>query len=356
MFRMSRPCQALGAALLLLSLAAGPSSTAATVVAKGSRVLGIDVNTAFDNDYAKAFAVARGAGMQATSLVINWDEVETAPGVYQPNPNWLYIADVYYPSQNTQVLLTIVPIDTVQSRLPADLEGKPMDDPAVIERFKGLLTYAFSQIPHLQLSALSIGHEVDIYMGNNLTAWGQYQRFFTAVATHARGLRPGLKVGVQTTHDRTIGPLAAPIATLNQSSDVVMISYYPLDGNFQVKSPTVVRGDWDAVMKAYPTRQVIFAQLGYPTGIANGSSQTKQKTFIENVFTTWDVYKDRVPLVMFNWLHDLPTNSSRGLTSYYGISDSRFESFLRTLGLRTVLGTDKAGLTTLKKQALSRGW
>jgi hypothetical protein len=334
----------------------GPAQAAATPIAKGSRVLGIDVNTAIDNNFVGAFTTAKGAGMQATSLVVYWDEMEMAPGVYQPTPNWLSIANIYYPSQNTQVLLTIVPIDTVRCRVPADLVGLRMDDPIVINRFNALLDYAFRQIPNLQLTALSIGNEVDIYLGANSARWLEFRRFFAATSAHARALRPGLLVGVQTTHDGILGPGAAEIAALNQSSDVVLISYYPLNGDFTVKSPGVVRSDWDLVMNTYPRRLVMFAQLGYPTGLANNSSQAKQKTFVDNVFEAWDVYRDRVPMVMFNWLHDLPTTTSQSMNTYYGISDPRFDSFLRTLGLRTVLGWDKTAFAGFKKQARARGW
>jgi hypothetical protein len=43
-------------------------------------------------------------------------------------------------------------------------------------------------------------------------------------------------------------------------------------------------------------------------------------------------------------------------SSYYGINDPKFSSFLDTLGLRTEKGLDKEAFTDLKKEAEVRGW
>jgi hypothetical protein len=100
-------------------------------------------------------------------LAVYWDELETEPGVYNPNPNWLEIANLYYPAQDIQVSLTISVIGTNNLRLPPDLADKSFDDPAVIARFNNLLDYVAVQIPNLTLNSLAIGNEIDIYLGTD---------------------------------------------------------------------------------------------------------------------------------------------------------------------------------------------
>lgn len=78
--------------------------------------------------------------------------------------------------------LAINPIDTNVNRMPDDLKDVPFDDPLVIERYKQLLEFVFSQVPDLELSSFSIGNEIDAYLGSDPSMWNQYQLFFEATA------------------------------------------------------------------------------------------------------------------------------------------------------------------------------
>ncbi|MGH8403608.1 MAG: hypothetical protein ACRESO_09435, partial [Gammaproteobacteria bacterium] len=96
-----------------------------TVVIRGDRILSVAINTGADNNYNNAFAQGQALGMQATSLALTWDDLETAPNTYNPNPNNLAIAESFYPGVNTQISLEINPIDTVKRRMPSDLAALP---------------------------------------------------------------------------------------------------------------------------------------------------------------------------------------------------------------------------------------
>ncbi|MFQ6121108.1 MAG: hypothetical protein ACE5KE_14630 [Methanosarcinales archaeon] len=120
---------------------------------RGDRLLGISI-TEGSVGFDKSFAMAQDVGIQFIELPLNWDEIETSPGKY--GNQFLNIANSYYPSVNTKVLLTINPIDTNTLHLPTDLIDKDFDDPEVIERYKRLMDYVFSQIPDLDLIAVSL--------------------------------------------------------------------------------------------------------------------------------------------------------------------------------------------------------
>ncbi|HID54024.1 MAG TPA: hypothetical protein EYP41_18555 [Anaerolineae bacterium] len=115
---------------------------------RDGRTLSLDVTEAADNDFDAALQRAKAVGVTAVTLTVYWDEIETEPGVHNPNPNWLEIANLYYPTQEVAVSLTISVIDTNNLRLPSDLAGQPFDDPAVIGRFNSLFDLASS--PHWQ--------------------------------------------------------------------------------------------------------------------------------------------------------------------------------------------------------------
>ena len=154
---------------------------------KGNRRLEIDITDAENGDYDQSIALVKEVGAESVSLSVFWDEIETSPGVFAPDPNWLEVANLYYPGQDFQVSLVISVLDTTEIRLPADLVEKSFADPEVVSRFKALLDYIKSQIPDLKLTSLAIGNEIDGVLGNDSGAWEQYGAFFTPATEYARG-------------------------------------------------------------------------------------------------------------------------------------------------------------------------
>ena len=112
---------------------------AGDVVPRGDRLLGIAISDRSDGDFNAAYLEAVDAGMQFTSLSLQWDGVETTPGVYAPDPNFLEIAAAFYAPRGTGLILALNPIDTNNRRVPPHLAGRSWDDPVVIDAFKALL-------------------------------------------------------------------------------------------------------------------------------------------------------------------------------------------------------------------------
>ncbi|MEA3336702.1 MAG: hypothetical protein U9R25_12380 [Chloroflexota bacterium] len=276
------------------------------------------------------------------------------PRRIQPGPNWLAIANIFYPTQDTALSLTISVIDTTSARLPADLAGKPFDDPEVIQRFNGLLDFVATQTPDLTLATLSIGNEVDGYL--NGKQWAQYQEFFRATSAHARQLWPDVPVGAKAMFDGLTGDAQEPLMALNQHSDAIFVTYYPLDRDFTVKEPDIVLADFDAISQLYPDRSIYFLELGYPSGEDNDSSQAMQAEFVRQTFQAWDAHQDQVKLISFTWLTDIDPAAVKGYERYHGISGKGFASYLGTLGLRTYNGEDKDAFRALNDETKRRGW
>lgn len=356
---------------VLLALSASLASAQALpdgrVAARGDRLLGIDVTTAQDDDFQSALDLARAAGATINGLHLNWDDLETAPGVYEPEPNYLAIANAYYPTQGTKIALTIAPIDTTNLRLPPDLAERPLDDPAVVARFLDLLDWAFAQITDLDLVSISLGNEVDVYLGAEPSRFAQYETLFEAAAAHVRSQRPGVPVGVKATWPGLVGLQREPLISLNRTSDVILVTYYPLEADFRVRDPATVAPDFAALTGIYPTRPLYFLETGYPSGGAASSvtgtpptqsSPALQATFVREVFRAWDTHRDRIPIVKFTWLHEAPASDIAGFIQYYGVAAPGFRDYLATLGLRTRSGSgeDKPAFRVLERQARQRGF
>ena len=323
---------------------------------KGNRILSIDLSEAEDADYDAAFATATSTGMQATGLPLNWSDLETAVGVY--DNTYLAIANSYYPPKNIAISLSLRTINTNKKEVPTDLSTKGFDDPEMIDRFKKLLDFVFSEIPNLELNSLSIGNEIDAYLGMDKIKWAQYRTFYEAVSAYARSKRANLKIGAKATYAGITGTMSDEHIALNKFSDIIMTTYYPLNSDFTVKQPGVISNEFKTLIDLYPAKPIYFMELGYPSGALCNSSETLQGDFISEVFTSWDKYKDRIQFISFTWLNDIAPSAVQDLISYYGYSDPIFYEYLATLGLRTYTGSgvDKKAFAQLKAEAKQRGW
>jgi hypothetical protein len=348
----------LPALLLLASLAAcgGGGFDNGVPEQRGARSFGLAVGAAEDGDYDGAFGKAVAIGMNVTSLSLGWDEIESSPGVFD-NP-FLAIAEAYYPPSGIGVVLALSPIDTNVLRVPADLVGLPFDDPAVIARFDDMVDWVFTQIPTLELPALSIGNEVDAFLGTDAALWTQYTNFFTAVRAHIASVRPGLNVGVKATFRGLTGAAKTFLADLDAAADSIFATYYPLANDFTVLPTTVVRTDLDALCALYPGRPIDLLEFGAPSSALLISSEAIQSLFVHALFAAWDAHAVQIPLVFFDWQTDVSPAQLAQFEAYYGSSDPNFVAYLGTLGLRTYTGsgTDKLGWTALATELLVRGW
>ncbi len=323
---------------------------------KGARLLGINVNEAEDKNFGKAFRAGREAGLQIVSLKLDWDDIEKKPGEYvSPFPA---IADVFYSAARVKLSLRIATLDTGRNRIPADLREKPLDDPAVVQRFNALAGWLARQMPKVELEDFSIGNEADCSLGSDAAKWRQYTAFFKAAKEHVKKTWPKTKVGSSLTFGGHTGPAKEHAIELNRHADVVMVSYYPLNADLTFRDPSVVRGDFKAVCEQYPRRSVTFTECGYSSGTKCGASEEKQKRFVEEVFGAWDAHAEQVGQVMFVWLSDQPPEMVRWAEEYYGVKGGAFADFIGTLGLRTYKGSgaDKPAFVALKAEAKRRGW
>lgn len=362
-------------------------------IAKGARVLEIQTSEPANGDFAGAFNLAQTIGMESASLSVDWNDIDigTDNGTVPPTPiyasdpatDFLAIANGCYPNSGTRLSLMLRPITTLTREVPPGFENMPWDDPAMIARFEAFLEHVFAKIPDLDITALAIGSEVDLHLVDVVTR-GQYLTFYEAVADYARAsyaqLYPGkapLQITVEVTHKGLLDPGTQPYyQQLHAFSDVVGVSYYPLEGGL-VQDPSVVAQDFAALLALYPGKNLHFFQLGYPSGYYSAaaypefaagsvtpvinSSAALQAAFIEAVFDAWDASASRIDLVSFTWMHDETEADVAAITSdpaFGGLQNPPpdYVEFLRTLGLRTEAATDKPAWTRLADEAAARGW
>ncbi len=332
-------------------------STLKAQISPINNVIGIDITLPQNPSYTydSAFIYSYQLGMRQIGLHFLWkSSIETSPRVY--NLSFLDIANIYYPAINVPVDLNIDPIETNVLELPTDIALLSFTDTIVINRFKTLLDSIFIHIPNLELSSLVIGSEIDAYLGTDSALWAQYTSFYSIVSAYAKTLRPGLKVSCEATFPGLIGASSEYIQLLNVYSDIIGVSYYPLNGDFTVKPTNIVATDFSNIVRLYPYKPIYYYQLGYPSSSQCNSSEIKQSEFISQVFQSWDTFANNIKMIDFTWLHDWSPDAVNYWSSYYGISDTSFLAFIGSIGLKNWNGTDKQSYNELKCQAKQRGY
>lgn len=339
------------------SFAPSLSETAAPV-AKGDRILAIDVNPAEDGDFEKAFETAKRAGMQAVSLTVSWDDIEAKPSVYDAEAGSLPTANVYYPLKGVKVNLIVTPFEAAGKRVPSDLKALPMTDARVIARFKKFLDYVFSQLSAVDLNLVAIGNEVDLASGDKKTLWGEYTDFSRQAVEYVKQKKPGVGVGVPGTLYGLTGSAKVALQKINEYTTVVLATYYPIKEDFSVKDPGIVTTEIGSLLAVYPGKKVAIVETGYPSAAVLGSSEARQGEFVRNMFRVWDANASRIHTVTFAWLNDLSPSEAESYGGHYAISDSKFREYLRTLGMRTYpgAGKNKPAFDALQAEAAARGW
>jgi hypothetical protein len=299
----------------------------------------------------------QGAGANSTSLSVYWDDIEPSAGVFSPMPNYLQIAELFYAPRGMQVTLSFSVIDTTNKRLPADLTGRAFDDAQVIARFKSMLDWAASQLPTLELQALVIGNEVDIYLNAHTNEWPAWQTFFAETSQHARNLWPNTVVGCKATYaGLTAEPSHSQLIELNQHSSAVLVTYYHIGSEFSVLTPDAIHDVFDTLATLPDEQAIHILELGSPTDALIGGSETHQADVISEAFRAWDDHSTRIAHIEFFALHDFSQSAVAQLQTYYSFPDERFAAYLGSLGLRRSAGsgTDKTAWNRLKMEISAR--
>jgi hypothetical protein len=166
-------------------------------------------------------------------------------------------------------------------------------------------------------------------------------RFSAAARDYAHQIDPRLGIG----STLTFGAVQRgwdSIDDLLAASDAAVFTYYPLEGNFDVRAPEVVTDDLALMMEAAGDMPVLFQEVGYPSGYlpspANSSSVEKQREFYERFFNEVRAYP-QVRFISGFMLSDWTTEVCDQYVLYYTNQDSLplFHEYLCSLG---IMGSD----------------
>ncbi|MDX1628279.1 MAG: hypothetical protein R3345_06240 [Fulvivirga sp.] len=333
-----------------------------SVEPRDGRLLGMDIlDETNTSDFSNNYNLAKEAGINFIHLHLPWTSIETAPNEFEDPGNALTTLNNFVDQEQIKLNLTLRPIDLTGKTVPADLENVRFNSAVMIERFTALLDFVFSKFDHANLTNVQIGNEIDGYDTSNEPAsfWSDYGEFLFSVNTYLDQNYPGLKMGFTGTFEGMTSGNLHDLGIFNALADVVDIvgvTYYPQDQNFQVHSPETPIADMDLLAEEFAGHTVYLQEVGYQTSDVNHSSEQKQAAFICNMFLAWDMHKDQFPLMLWVRLNDISQTKAQDLAGPYGLDSEPFIEFLRTLGLQTTSGELKEGYNIFTEETTERGW
>lgn len=288
------------------------------------------------------------AGSSAYEFALSWADLEKSPG--QIDTSALESLLDILVLLKLQPYLSITTINTVKLTLPSDLmtadgyalsQGRQFDDPVILERFARLLDALVPLMIEHNGFFISVGNEVDGWLESRPEATPGYVRFSAAARDYAHQIDPRLGIG----STLTFGAVQRgwdSIDDLLAASDAAVFTYYPLEGNFDVRAPEVVTDDLALMMEAAGDMPVLFQEVGYPSGYlpspTNSSSVEKQREFYERFFNEVRAYP-QVRFISGFMLSDWTTEVCDLYVLYYTNQDSLplFHEYLCSLG---IMGSD----------------
>jgi hypothetical protein len=318
------------------------------------RSLGMIVTFPEHGDYESALQVAIDAGVTRVPLTFFWSALEPEKEVYDDRN--LAIAALYFPAMGIPIDIAITPITSNQVVMPADLAGKPFDDPDVVARYLRLLDHVMTVLSGAQIGTLLVGVEVDTLLGHDPTAWASFASFTSYAADFVHREHPGVEVGVQsTTYSRTTDP--DDWTAVDEVCDFIATSYYPLDG-LMVRDPSEVADDFDALTAQYPEKPIRIVEAGFPSSHTNGSSPELQAQFVHELFAAWDDHADQILSIALATEHEYAPFWVDQFQHFYDNKSPRFASFIGSIGLRSWQGDGKPkpAWEALLQETESRGW
>jgi hypothetical protein len=299
-------------------------------------------------NYESEYLAIRGLGATGIQTAAPWASLNPTGTTYDlaPLANPFFgltkLVDMGY-----ETIFLNVPIIAINARsMPADIDDLPFDDPQVIQRFYALLDAIEGLLP-AEVQYISFGNEVDTYFSTHPGELNSYQNLLDNGRSYLKSLRPSMKVGVTMTFAGYTSTFATQAQSLNMNMDIVVLTYYPLEGNgFFPRGPATVAEDVTKMVATSQGKPLIMQEWGYPSSSALGSSEDLQAAFmIQSLQEIEKQGTSKFPFVSFFKYRDWSPAFAASLTNQ--TLGQPFYEFMSSLGLKRNDGTVKAAYTIL---------
>lgn len=235
------------------------------------------------------------AGLDIARVLINWSEIEVAPGEYDLSllEEQLEAFDI----PDLQVMLTLGVTDSIEYSIPSDLQeselvlNQPIDDPAVIERYLDLLDAVLPALmDNSTVFLLSVANEPNAVLEERPREEAEaLGRFLSKVRDDVHENYSGLAVTLTLASDFN-NPSAPEWGPLIDPMDVMAINVGCLDGGFEAALDDSVPTMIELLLEVADGRQIVLQELSCASGWLDrpsdiGATTASQAAWFEAFFT-----------------------------------------------------------------------
>jgi len=332
-----------------------PRAAATPRMGKGTIYLGLDSNPPPNEGYGfepmrKRFRMALETGITYMSFSPKWDELETAPGRYRfddVDQRVRFAEEAAIP-----ISLNIRVVDGDHRSIPSKYRNWSFDDSRMAQELKSLLR-AVGPHCHGRVKWIAIGNEVDHYFEGHRGEIGAYAKLLDNVMDTTHEQFSGALFTVNFSEQR-LAELNSLYRPITSKTDFYSYNYYPLNLDFTMREPEVVRDEMSAMIHAAGQKPVMFQELGYASSSRVNSSEEKQARFVQVAFEMLRQNRGRVFAATFNWMSDLPQPVVDQFGQYYRMANSdRFKAYIGSLGMFDRNGRPKAAWSQFQHEAKS---
>jgi hypothetical protein len=273
-------------------------------------------------------AVAAGISMQ--QITPKWDEMERSDGTYDFHE--LDLRGAIAKKFGLPVYLSVRIIDTLARSMPAQYKEWRFNDPRMTAKLTALLQ-AMRSHTAADVRWIAIGNEVDPYFLKHPDEVNSYRQLIQNLTPVVKKLFPGVVVAVNFRFD-ALGQLSKELKPIYDVSEILSVTYYPLNLDFTVRSTASIQADFKTILAAASGKPIMFQEVGYPSSELLGSSPAKQAQFLQIFFDTLRAHPSNVIGMTYLFMSDFSQALVDSFGKYYDQPDNtKFKAFLATLGL-----------------------
>lgn len=244
-------------------------------------------------------------------------------------------------------ILVIKTVDTNNRAVPQALTNLNFEDPVFVKQWEDMILLLSKNLPP-NIKAIALGNEADVYFRDHPAETNAYLELMKSARSILKGAGVKAPIGIVTTYEGLQKDKA--LATkLQKGWDIVFMTYYPMNNQFEVLPPTETGKHLDEMIAFAGNRPLLLTEVGYPSSELNKSSEEKQAAFVKEFFTQLSSRSNKIPFANYFIQADFDGILLDFLESQYRMNDERFRAFLSSTGLTKSDGTKKKSYFEFKK-------
>lgn len=304
----------------------------------------------------EALLLAVSSGARAIVVERSWSALADEDG----NPNdaaWQALDQLcsFLRTQRRRILLGVKSVDVELDARPSSLRAEPWSAAATTSAMHGVVDRIYATCGE-QIAYLSLGLDVDRYVAANPAEIPSFTQFALDATDYARShpaRPPAAGVGWTWSADSWLaeGELDESNVIVT-ASDVVILSYIPLDSKRHAKPPSNVSSDIAAMAARITSHPIVIQRATYPTSELIGGSEAGQAQFVEAMFASISSRRDRFPFVGAGLLHDPSPEDCLAYAEAQGVPGSpELFAVWCSVGLRSRDGAAKPAFASFVEAA-----